>query len=190
LLYLITSIAVVVTIITLVNYKVVTQHLEADIKAFKKQNSWSINEITRVQELLTESRRETIQQATELRDEKHKAILEARVDAAKRSKRVNRGFTLEHFAPKMIPGLNPADYRHIGDPIDYLVISGSSDLSNGSQDQIDSVILLDIKTGRSQLSKVQRRIRDAVVAGRVAFCVFNPDLEPEKQFRTWEQPDE
>ena len=102
---------------------------------------------------------------------------EIRADANKRSRATMRGQATEHLAPYMIQGLNPKDYRFMGDPLDYLICVGSSAIHDKTTDVIEEVMLLDIKTGKSQLSKVQRRIRDAVVEGRVVFATYNTDTE-------------
>lgn len=72
----------------------------------------------------------------------------------------------------------------MGDPVDYLVCRGSSDIRDGETDEIAQVILLDIKTGNAKLNKTQRRIRDAVQAGRVKFMTYNPDT---RKMRIWGQ---
>lgn len=100
-----------------------------------------------------------------------------RDDANKRSRAVMRGQATEHLAPFMMNGFNAKDFRFMGDPIDYLICVGTSDIHDGTLNRIEQVVLLDIKTGKSQLSKVQRRIRDAVVEGRVVFATYNTDTE-------------
>ncbi|HIP96301.1 MAG TPA: hypothetical protein EYH32_03700 [Anaerolineae bacterium] len=76
----------------------------------------------------------------------------------------------------LFPGFpyNPADARFIGDPIDYVIFSGSSAVGSGHDGEIE-VVLVDIKTGTSQLNKRQRRIRDAIQAGRVRWEVLRVD---------------
>jgi predicted Holliday junction resolvase-like endonuclease len=141
----------------------------------------------RVEELqgeLVAARLETIEvgRRTDQHMEEWKTTEEQRIrkDAKKRSKAIKHGFTQEHFAPFWIdPQLNPRDFRFVGDPIDYLVCVGSSAVSAGQQDEITEIIFMDVKTGNAALSKVQRRIRDAVNEGRVRFVVYNPDKEKE-----------
>lgn len=110
----------------------------------------------------------------------------ARKDSLKRSKFVAHGFSSENFAPLLQEHWSHKDFRHMGDPIDYIVFAGADQIRNKEQHDLDEVILLDIKTGKSQLNTIQRRIRDAVVAGRVRFATFNTDTGttrtwPEKQ---------
>ena len=75
----------------------------------------------------------------------------------------------------MIKGYSPKDFRFLGNPIDFIIYDGLGEVTDGNRDSIKSIIFLDIKTGNSQLNKVQRRIRDCVLDGRIEFLVFNPD---------------
>ena len=75
-----------------------------------------------------------------------------------------------------------SDFRFIGDPIDYLYIKGTGAVNDSTQDEIDEVILLDIKSGAAKLNKTQRRIRDAIAAGKVSFAIFNPDT---MEYKSW-----
>ena len=110
--------------------------------------------------------------------------LRIRKDAKARSKSIVKGLTQEHFAPFWIaPDLDPRDFRFVGDPVDYVICRGASAVSKGLQDHVDEVILMDVKTGKAQLSKVQRRIRDAINEGRVRFAVYNPDKEQELELQ-------
>ena len=99
---------------------------------------------------------------------------EIRADAIAKSKQVQKGFSAEHFAPFQME-FNPRDFRHAGDPVDYLVYAGGTDIKDGTSDRIEEILFLDIKTGQADLNKTQRRIRDAVVEGRVTFATWNPD---------------
>ena len=72
---------------------------------------------------------------------------------------------------------SPKDFRHFGDPIDYIVFDGLSELQKGDISELRNVVFLDIKTGNSRLNTVQRRVRDAINDGRVSFKVYNPDKE-------------
>lgn len=118
----------------------------------------------------------------EFRNTLEQRIKEVREDANKRSRATMRGQATEHLAPLMQTEWDFKDFRFIGDPIDYLVVVGSSAIKDGTSNEIESVVLLDIKTGKSQLNKTQRRIRDAVVAGNIFFAVYNPDTEKIRQW--------
>lgn len=105
----------------------------------------------------------------------------ARADALSKSKAVSHGFSSENFAPLLMDH-NHKDFRHMGDPVDFIVFSGSDSVRRKEQKELNEIVLLDIKTGNAQLNSVQRRIRDAVVDGRVRFAVYNTDT---KKTRVW-----
>lgn len=98
-----------------------------------------------------------------------------RRESAARQRAVLKGKIAEQVI-SLFPGFpyNPADARFIGDPIDYVIFSGSSTVSSGKDNEIE-VIFADVKTGNSQLSKRQRCIRDAIQAGRVRWEVLRVD---------------
>lgn len=76
----------------------------------------------------------------------------------KRSQSTRYGQISEQFAPFMASWpWNPKEFRFLGSPID------------GVQFCDDEVILIEIKSSRSQLNSKQRHIRDLVKAGKVRF---------------------
>lgn len=89
-------------------------------------------------------------------------IKEERSDAVKRSRAVLTGQINEQLAPYLpdFPG-NPAEARFIGKPIDFILFSG---LSQGA---VDKVVFVEVKSLGSQLSSVERSLRDAILEGRV-----------------------
>ena len=102
---------------------------------------------------------------------------EIRKDSVARSRNIMRGQATEHLAPTMIKEYSLKDYRFMGNPIDYIIFNGGSDVTDGESDEIKSIVFMDIKTGKSKLNKIQRRIRDCIKEGRVEFLVYNPDKE-------------
>ena len=98
-------------------------------------------------------------------------IMLARRESTTQSRAVLKGKLAEQIAP-LLPGFAylPADARFLGDPIDYVVFDGYSDVKdNGANGATLEIVLLDIKQGKSALSTGQRRIAEAVAAGRVRF---------------------
>lgn len=94
-----------------------------------------------------------------------------RKDATDRSRVVLKGKIAEHMVP-MIPEAfhyDPSDARFIGAPIDYLIFDGYTRVKDGNSDDPIFVVLADIKTGNAQLSKTERKIKEAVEAGRVSW---------------------
>jgi predicted Holliday junction resolvase-like endonuclease len=110
------------------------------------------------------------------------AIEENRADAVDTSRAVLKGKIAEQIAP-LLPGFlakyNPADARFIGSPIDYLIFRNMSK-GDDSEDPIE-IVLLDVKTGKSGLNGIQRRIEAAAAAKRISFDVLriNEQVAPE-----------
>ena len=84
----------------------------------------------------------------------------------KRSQSSKYGKLTEQFLPlvEMFPW-NPSNFRFLGTPID------------GVQFEDDSIIFVEFKAANSQLSKLQRHIRDLVRDGKVDFRVIRVDYE-------------
>ncbi len=80
------------------------------------------------------------------------------LDGAKRSQSTRYGQIAEQFIPLAAAWpWDPKRFRFLGDPVD------------GVQFTDEGVVLVEIKSAGSRLSPVQRRIRDQVRAGRVAW---------------------
>lgn len=101
-----------------------------------------------------------------------------RQDAAKRSRYVLKGKIAEHMVPLLsdIFKHNPSDARFIGAPIDYLIFDGYTAVKDGNSDEPITVILADIKTGNARLNRTERKIKEAVEAGRVKWETIRLDF--------------
>jgi len=87
---------------------------------------------------------------------------EIRADAIVRSERTIKGKVAEQLVPFTEEfGYNPRDCRFLGSPLDFVVFDG---LSEGA---LDKIVLVEVKTGLSRLSKRERQVRDVVDAGEV-----------------------
>ncbi len=95
-----------------------------------------------------------------------------RGDAVKRSRAVLGGQAAEQLAP-WLPGFpfDPSECRFIGKPVDFLVFRGAA------AGAVEEVVFVEVKTGGSALSKVERSLRDAVEAGRVSWKEYRVPLE-------------
>lgn len=96
---------------------------------------------------------------------------EVRQDSVDRSRSTLSGQVLERLAPHFpeFP-YDPTDLRFIGTPVDYIVFDG---LAEG---EVQEVVFLEVKSGRSNLTTRERRVRDAVEAGAVRWGVYRvPD---------------
>jgi len=87
---------------------------------------------------------------------------EIRKDAIERSSKILSGKALE----KLIPFLknfnhSPHDVRWIGDPIELVVFDGSSD------DNPQKITFVEIKSGKSELTEKQKKIKRIIKEGKV-----------------------
>lgn len=84
------------------------------------------------------------------------------------SRAVIKGQIYEQFAPfnNQFP-VNPSECSFLGKPIDFVCFKG---LDNR---EIEEIIFIDIKTGNSQLSKMQKSLKKAVDEKRVRFETIN-----------------
>lgn len=88
--------------------------------------------------------------------------------SVEKSRSVMKGQINEQLAPfHETFQYKSSDCRFIGNPIDYLVIDGLAEDAESF-----NIVLLDVKTGTSKLTKTQRKIRKAVQEGRVKFEEF------------------
>jgi len=92
-------------------------------------------------------------------------IKEQRADAVKRSRSVIEGLTFEQLAPhfKEWKYGKPSDARFIASPLDYVVFSGLS------ENNVKEIIFVEVKTGKSQVTKRQKSVRDAIKNGKVKY---------------------
>ena len=98
----------------------------------------------------------------EMKDQLRDEVLE-------RSRATLKGRVAEQIVPFLIEfKYNPSDARFIGAPVDYVIFDGYTDLKDRKVDRGITVILADVKAGKSAaLTPEQRRIRDAIEKKRV-----------------------
>ncbi len=102
------------------------------------------------------------------------AIAETRKSAISQSRAVLGGKFTEQLVP-FFPDFqyDPTEARFIGSPIDMIVFPG---LAQGDPQEI---VILEIKTGNSQLTPVQKKIRQLVEDGMVRWDEVHQTLEDE-----------
>lgn len=98
---------------------------------------------------------------------KEKIRLE-REDAVKRSRAVLGGLAAEQVAA-FLPDFpcNPADCRFVGKPVDFIAFPGSCEGG-----EIREILLIEVKSGDSQLSKREKEIRNCVKAGKIRYVEY------------------
>lgn len=109
-----------------------------------------------------------------------------RKQAIEKSRAVQRGQVIEQFFP-LLAGLDPESIRYLGQPVDFLVFRGleksRKDEGHKEGDRKDEieVVLVEIKTGKSQENERQRRLRRAIESGDARLCWWTVRLEREKE---------
>jgi len=92
-------------------------------------------------------------------------LVETRKDAIRRSRSVIEGQVVEqlvsHF-PEWKYGA-PSDARFIASPLDYIVFSGLS------ENNVKEIIFVEVKTSKSQVTKRQKSVREAIKNGKVKY---------------------
>ena len=100
-----------------------------------------------------------------------RSLMEARKESVEKSRSSLKGQIAEQLAP-LLPGFRylPADARFLGDPIDYIVFSGYTDVrDNRSSGDSLEIVLLEVKRGKSALSPFQKAVARSIEEGRVRF---------------------
>jgi predicted Holliday junction resolvase-like endonuclease len=93
------------------------------------------------------------------------AVVKERLKA---SRAVLGGLVSEQIAPLLrdFP-FDPGDCRFVGKPVDFIVFRGMN------QKKIQEVIFLEVKTGSSTLNDQEKRLKEAIEAGRVRWVQYN-----------------
>lgn len=122
-----------------------------------------------------------------LRDRHQRDIKVATNRSLDGSRAVIKGKIAEQLAP-VLPNFQylPSDAKFIGDPIDYIVFNGYTELKdNGGSESKLEIVILDIKTGQSSLSQFQQAIARTIDAGRVRFEVVRPEMSAQQLANTY-----
>jgi predicted Holliday junction resolvase-like endonuclease len=101
-----------------------------------------------------------------------------RKDSVSRSRSTLKGRISEQMAP-LLPEFPfaPADARFIGNPIDFVVFDGYTQVKDEKGDII-SVVLVEVKKGKGRLTREETLIKRAVEEGRVSWrTIFLKDEE-------------
>jgi predicted Holliday junction resolvase-like endonuclease len=105
--------------------------------------------------------------------EHERQIKESSRRSVDQSRSTLKGQIAEQMAP-LLPGFaySPADARFIGEPVDYVVFDGRTEIVDGGGEVEElEIVLLEIKQGQSKMKPVQQAIARAVEEGRVRFEV-------------------
>jgi len=78
-----------------------------------------------------------------------------------KSRSILRGKNAEHYVPfsdDFLEEFSPSDAKFLGNPIDYIIFKNASKITDKEEADIE-IIFADVKTGKSQLTKLQRCIK-------------------------------
>jgi predicted Holliday junction resolvase-like endonuclease len=138
------------------------------------------NKANQMFEQQREQLRETFQHEAKTEFEKYKAeyelivqdrIKQERDDALERSRATLKGRIAEQMTPllpEFIAKYEPSDARFIGNPIDYVIFKNMTKNSNGVDEPIE-IVFLEVKTGSSNLTPRENKIKKAIEAQQVSF---------------------
>ena len=103
-------------------------------------------------------------------DKKMKKLLtEARREAVQRSRSTLLGKLFEQLAPFLQRfDHDPRDVRAIMDPVDYVVFDGLT-----INRRVERITFVEVKSGTSRTSPVQRSIFEAIREGRIGTAVWH-----------------
>ena len=105
--------------------------------------------------------------------EQEDKIPEIRETAIKQSRAVLSGQFSEQIAPYLpeFP-FKPTEVRFIGKPIDFVVFKGMD------EKKIEEVVFVEVKSGQSQLSKVEKSLKETIEIKKVSWKEYRV---PEKK---------
>lgn len=107
-------------------------------------------------------------------EELETAVKNARKKSLDAQRNFVRGQVGEHFTPFM-PDFpyNPTACQFLGKPIDYVIFQNVNECVDGLVEISEvQIILADVKTGNSRLTKSQEIIKQAIANGQVYFKEF------------------
>jgi len=129
----------------------------------------SCRELFRLSEVelfyITDRKKDFLAELRKKQRELDERIDEEREDAIKRSRASLMGKLFETVRP-FLPdfGYHPGDLRSIWNPIDFVSFNGLA-----LNRDVESITFIEVKSGRSSLSGVERSIQDVVNRGKVGF---------------------
>ncbi len=99
-----------------------------------------------------------------------------RKDAISKSKSVNLGKITEHLIP-FFPDFpfDSTECRFLGSPIDLICFFGLS------KDKVEKVIFVEIKTGKSALSKREKSLKEAIINKQVEWIELRNNYEAKNE---------
>lgn len=81
------------------------------------------------------------------------------------------GEQLAPILPEFTSKYNPADARFIGSPIDYVIFKNMRNNSDEEAEPLE-IVLLEVKTGNTPLTKIEKAVKDAIDNKRIQFDIL------------------
>ena len=134
--------------------------MQNNIEYLQDENRTKSTEVSQLEDLITEITSESKEKTEEIKKQKGRAA----------SAHTTKGQILEKWCPflehpEIDPDWEAKNWAFMGQPIDYIIFDWRNDKTINMAD--GKIIMLDVKSGKSQLTTKQRRIRDLIKAGRV-----------------------
>ena len=134
--------------------------LQIHIEYLQEENRSKSTEVGELEDKITEITSESAEKSEEIKKQKGRAA----------SAHTSKGQILEKWCPflehpEIDPDWEAKNWSFMGQPIDYIIFDWRENKEINVAD--GKVIMLDVKSGKSQLTTKQRRIRDLIQAGRV-----------------------
>src|SRR2546425_1571409 len=118
-----------------------------------------------------------------VKEEDQKSAEQKTKNALDTSRDVLKGKIGEQMAP-LFPEFrnryNPADARFIGSPIDYIIFKNLSKVDSAEEAPLE-IVFVDVKTGKSALTKPQQMIEDAVSGPKKKVSFYTLRLDVSQQ---------
>ena len=134
--------------------------MQINIEYLQDENRAKVSEISALTNEIEEITTQSEEKSMEIKKQKGRAA----------SAHTTKGQILEKWCPflehpEIDPDWEAKNWSFMGNPIDYIIFDWRNDKTINLAD--GKVVLLDVKSGKSQLTTKQRRIRDLIQAGNV-----------------------
>ncbi len=136
------------------------ENLQTHVVYLQEENRLKVRETSDLMNQITEITSASEEKSQEIKKQKSRAA----------SAHTTKGQLLEKWCPflehpEIDPDWEAKNWSFMGNPIDYIIFDWRNDKTINLAD--GKVVLLDVKSGKSQLTTKQRRIRDLIQAGKV-----------------------
>ena len=136
------------------------ENLQNHVVYLQDENRVKSTEVGKLEGIITEITSESKEKSEEIKKQKGRAA----------SAHTTKGQILEKWCPflehpEIDPDWEAKNWAFMGQPIDYIIFDWRNDKTINLAD--GKIIMLDVKSGKSQLTTKQRRIRDLIQAGKV-----------------------